>query len=91
MAKQYFKIAGKTRMFVELDDDTNRVQVIVRDELIAQRNELQTRIGTPDPNIPKTNAEWIAWAKANYSYIDHTAEQAELDKVLALIDAIKAL
>jgi hypothetical protein len=91
MATQYLKIAGKTGMFVAFDDVTNRIEILLRTDLQREKNELETRIGTPDPNQPKTNADWIAWAKANYPYTDHSAEQARLDAVNAVILAIKDL
>lgn len=85
----YFKVgAGK---FVEFDDMKERARVIIRAELVEQKRLLQERIATADPNQPKTNAEWIAWAKANYPYVDHSAEQAELERIETILDAIKAL
>lgn len=89
MAVQYFKIIpGK---FIEYDDATNRASIIVKTELQQQKLELEARIATADPNQPKTNAEWVAWARNNYPYVDHSAEQAELDRIMAVLDAIKAL
>ena len=88
---QYFKIAGKTGMFVEFDDANNRTTLVVKTDLQQQRQELIARIGTPDPTQPTTNAAWIVWAKANYPYVDHSAEQAELTRVDAILAAIKDL
>jgi hypothetical protein len=85
----YFKI-GPGR-FIEYDEKTERATIITREELTAQKQELIRRIGEPDPNMPTTNAGWIAWAKAQYPYMDHSAEQAELDRVTAVIAAIKDL
>ena len=89
MAIQYFRVAvGK---FIQYDDETGRAIIILRTDLQTEKQELQNRIGAPDPNIPKTNAEWIAWGKARYSYIDHSVEQARLDEVNAILTAIKDL
>lgn len=86
---QYFKISvGK---FIEYDDLTNRATIIIKADLQAQKQDLLARLATVDPNQPKTNAEWIAWAKANYPYVDHTAEQVELDRIQVILDAIKDL
>ena len=89
MAIQYFRVAiGK---FIQYDDVTSRAIIILRTDLQTEKKELQDRIGAPDPNIPTTNAQWIAWGKAHYSYIDHSAEQARLDEVNAILTAIKDL
>ena len=85
----YFKIsAGK---FIQYNELTNQAQIIIKADLQAQKQDLQARIATADPNQPKTNAEWIAWAKANYPYVDHSQEQAELDKINTILDSIKSL
>ncbi len=84
---QYFKIS--TGKFIEFNELTDQARIIVKDDLQQQKTELETRIGTPDPNMPKTNAEWIAYAKEQYKYVDHSAEQAELDKINAQLLAIK--
>lgn len=86
---QYFKIA--TGKFIEYDDATNRATIIVKADLLQQKQELIDRIGVPDPNVPTTNAAWVTWAKEHYPYVDHSAEQRELDRVNAVIEAIKAL
>jgi hypothetical protein len=88
---QYFKIAGKTGWFVELNDVTNRVSIVVKADLLQQKAELVARIGAPDPGQPATNAEWVTWAKAHYPYMDHSAEQAELTRIETIIAAIKDL
>lgn len=86
---QYFKISvGK---FIEYDETTNYARIIIKTELQTQKQELINRIGAIDPNQPTTNAGWIAWAKANYPYMDHSREQAELDRIQAVLDAIKDL
>jgi hypothetical protein len=86
---QYFKIAaGK---FIQYDETNERAVIIVKADLIEQKRLLIERIGTPDPNQPKTNAQWVEWAKANYPYIDHSQEQAELDRIQAILDAIRDL
>jgi hypothetical protein len=86
---QYFKIgAGK---FIQFDELTNSAKIIVKSELQNEKAELTARIGAVDPNLPKTNAEWIAWAKAHYDYVDHSQEQAELDRIQAILDIIKDL
>lgn len=86
---QYFRIApGK---FIEYDESTGLANILLKDNLIDQKRELQARIDTADPNQPSTNAQWVAWAKANYPYVDHSVEQAELDRINAALEAIKAL
>lgn len=86
---QYFKIS--TGKFIEFNELTDQARIIVKDDLQQQKTELETRIGTPDPNIPKTNAQWVTYAKEQYKYVDHSAEQSELDKVNAQLLAIKNL
>jgi len=86
---QYFKIS--TGKFIEFNELTDQARIIVKDDLQQQKTELETRIGTPDPNMPKTNAEWIAYAKERYKYVDHSMEQSELDRVNSVILAIKNL
>lgn len=86
---QYFKI-GKGR-FIEYDDVTNLARIIIKEDLLQEKVELQNRIESIDPNLPKTNAEWIAYAKANYKYVDHSMEQSELDRVNSVLLAIKNL
>lgn len=84
---QYFKIS--TGKFIEYDEATNSARIIVKADLQQQKTELETRIGTPDPNMPTTNGQWITYAKEQYKYVDHSAEQAELDKINAQLLAIK--
>lgn len=86
---QYFKIS--TGKFIEYDEVTERAQIIIKTELQKEKQELQDRIGAVDPNKPTTNAEWVAWGKANYPDIDHSQEQAELDRINSVLDAIKSL
>ncbi len=86
---QYFKIA--TGKFIEYDDATERARIILKSDLLNQKSELIARIGTIDPNVPTTNAAWILWAKANYPSVDHSVEQAELDKINLILDAIRNL
>lgn len=86
---QYFKIG--TGRFIEYDDVTNSSKIIIKEDLQQQKVNLETRIGIADPNLPKTNAEWIAYAKANYKYVDHSMEQSELDRVNSVLLAIKNL
>lgn len=83
---QYFKIdAGK---FIQFNETNNQAQIIVKDELQAQKNALQDRIRQhPRPS----DAELLLWAKANYPYVDHEAEEAELATINAILDAIKSL
>lgn len=86
---QYFKIGpGK---FIMYDEATERARIILRADLLEQKYLLDERINEADPNQPKTNAEWVAWAKAHYPYVDHSAEIAELERVQAIIGAIKDL
>jgi hypothetical protein len=86
---QYFRIApGK---FIQYDDSTQRAVFVIKSELVAQIDDLKARIGSIDPSVPATNAQWIAWAKAHYPYVDHSAEQAELDKLNIILSAIKDL
>lgn len=86
---QYFKIG--TGKFIQYDETTDRAVIIIKTDLQAQKQDLQARISTADPNQPSTNANWVAWAKANYPYVDHSLEQAELERINSILDAIKAL
>jgi len=86
---QYFKI-GPGR-FVQYDEAAERARILARAELVAERQALQERIATADPNQPKTNAEWIAWAKAHYPYVDHGAEIEALARIEAILEAIRDL
>jgi hypothetical protein len=86
---QYFKIA--TGKFVQYDESTDRATIILKEELKAQKTALEERIATADPNQPTTNAEWIAWAKSHYPYMDHAAEIAEVDRINTILDAIRNL
>lgn len=86
---QYFKI--ETGKFIQYDENTNRARVIVITELLALRKDLLARIAEADPNQPETDEEWIKWAKDNYTYVDHSVEQEELDKINEILLAIKNL
>jgi hypothetical protein len=86
---QYFEVSpGK---FIQFDDITGQVQIIIKSDLVALQADLVKRISSVDPNIPKTNAEWIALAKKNYQYIDHSQEESELANVKATLEGINAL
>lgn len=86
---QYYKIAiGK---FIEYDEATNFARIIIKADLLQQKKDIEARIATADPNMPTTNAGWVAWAKEHYPYVDHSAEITELAKIQAIIDAIKNL
>jgi hypothetical protein len=91
MAIQYFKIAGKVGKFVMVEENNGHATIFLKADLLTQKADLIARIGTTDTSVPTTNAEWIAWAKANYPYVSHAAEQAELDRITAIIEAIKDL
>lgn len=86
---QYFKIG--TGKFIEYDDVTGLARIILKEDLRQQKIGLETRIATADPSLPKTNAEWITYAKANYKYVDHSMEQVELDRIDSVLLAIKNL
>lgn len=86
---QYFKIApGK---FIQYDDTTGRLTVLVRSELLTEKQELLERIRLGDSQQPTSAAAWIAWAKANYPYVDHSAEQIRVDEIEVLLGALKEL
>lgn len=56
---QYFRIApGK---FIEYDESTGLANILLKDNFIDQKRELQARIDTADPNQPSTNAQWVEW------------------------------
>lgn len=83
---QYFKIS--TGKFIEFDEDSQKARIIVKADLVAEKQELVERIKiNPQP----TNKELLAWAKTNFPFVDHTAEQGELDKINVVLDAIKSL
>ena len=82
----YFKIS--TGKFIEFDETTEKARIIVKADLVAEKQELVERIKiNPQP----TDKELLAWAKEKYPYVDHTAEQVELDKITVVLDAIKVL
>lgn len=85
----YYKIS--TGKFIEYNEDNDSARIILRTDLQQQKTELETRIGTADPLMPKTNAEWIAYGKSCYKGVDHSAEEWELSKVNAQLLAIKNL
>ena len=85
----YFKIS--TGKFIEFDETTNRATIYLKEDLQTQKIDLIKRIGEVDPSVPTTNAGWIAWAKAHYPYVDHSLEQVELDRISAILEAIKVV
>ena len=85
----YFKIS--TGKFVQYDEATNKAIIVVKTDLQTQKSDLEARIAQADPNMPKTNAEWITWAKANYKYVDHSMEVAELNRINGILDGIKLI
>jgi hypothetical protein len=89
MVFSYFKVGvGK---FIQYDDVTSRVTIIFKDNLLKLKEDLVARIDCGDPLQPKNKDEWVAWGKTNYPFMDFSAEQEELDKVNAVIEAIKGL
>jgi hypothetical protein len=86
---QYFKIS--TGRFIQYDETTERSKIIIKADLQAEKQELQARIAEADPNQPTTNAQWVTWAKANYPYVDHSAEQTELNRINTILEAIREL
>jgi hypothetical protein len=77
--------------YIEWNDESNRTSIINIEELEQHKAELERRIGMEDPNVPKTDEEWIAYGKASYKYVDHSTEQSELDRVNSVLLAIKNL
>lgn len=87
MAVVYFKIEpGK---FIQFDSSNNRAIIIVKSELQQLKASLEARLSAIDPNKPRTNQEWVAWAKAHYPIVDHSSEITELARVQAILDGIK--
>jgi hypothetical protein len=86
---QYYKIS--TGKFIQYDEQNNRAVIIIKSELVAQKQALTERIATADPNQPKDNAGWVAWAKMHYPYVNHQMEIAELARIEAILLAIKSL
>lgn len=85
----YFKIGiGK---FIEYDEVTSKAIIVIKSDLLTQKSDLEARIATADPNMPKTNAQWVTWAKSNYKYVDHSAEVTELNRINGILEAIKLL
>ena len=83
---QYFKIS--TGKFIEFDDVTNRATILVKEDLQSQKINLVAQIKV---NPMPTNTELLKWAKDNYPYVDHSAEQAELDRINSILEAIKLI
>jgi hypothetical protein len=88
MAIQYFKIAGKVGTFVMFDDTTSQAQIVIKTELQDQKAALITRI---QQNPRPDNATLLEWAKHNYPYVNHDAEEAELARINEILDAIRNL
>ena len=81
---EYFKIGvGK---FIKLDGE--RAEIIYKDNLTQRKQELQDMI--KDIKKP-TNDELLAWAKANYPYMDTSATENEISNLTEVINIIKAL
>ena len=87
----FYKVNGVRGVYISINDETDEVIKYNKFNLQSRRSELQAEIATTDPNLPVTNAQWIAWGKAHYHYLDHSRAIAELAKVQAILDAIKNL
>jgi hypothetical protein len=85
----YFKIG--TGKFIQYDETTERAVIIIKSDLQAQKLALEERIAQADPDMPTDGEGWKAWAKANYPYVNHDAEIAELARIEAILLAIKEL
>lgn len=92
---RYFKATTVAEgAWLRYDDVTGAATVLVRAELRQRRTFLRDQIAALPSN--PTNAELLAWAKANYPALSETERsrtliQAELDAVNADLDGIAAV
>jgi hypothetical protein len=87
----FYKVNGVRGSYISVNDETDQVILYNKFNLQSRKDYLKIVIDQVDPNLPTTNTQWIAWAKANYHYINHAAEIAELASIQAILDAIKDL
>lgn len=79
----YLKI--KAGVWVRYDEGSETGTILFRRKLVEQKQELKARINEL-PTYP-TNAELLAWAKANYPAPDTSAEYTTLTAKLNAIQA----
>lgn len=79
--------------FIIIDDVITKgaPQKVIKADLQQQKDELQARIATADPNQPQTKDAWAEWGKAHYPYVNHQAEVEELARVQSILEAIREL
>lgn len=68
--------------------DNGSARVIDPKELEAQKADIEKRLA--EAVIP-TDKQLLDWAKANYPYVNHSAEIAELERINNILEAIKSL
>lgn len=68
--------------------ENDYAKVIDTKELEAQKADIEKRLA--EAVIP-TDKQLLEWAKANYPYVNHSAEIAELERINNILEAIKSL
>lgn len=66
--------------------DNDRVEIVNQKDLEAQKTDIEKRIAA---DVQPTDKELLSWAKLNYPVTDHSVEVKELERIDALLKAIK--
>jgi hypothetical protein len=78
------KFDTKDGKVIQYED--GQATVIDPKELEAQKEEIEKRLViNPEPS----KEELLGWARANYPYVDHSAEKKELDRISNVLEDIK--
>lgn len=77
-----FTTADKKKLIY--DNGTARVYDPV--ELEKEKTAIEERLAEV---VTPTDKELLAWAKANYPYVDHSAEVKRLEEINTLLESIK--
>ena len=72
--------------WVEVDEVRNISRIIIKSELGIQKADIEKRLS--EATIP-TDEEFLVWAKQNYPFTDHSAEEAELAKINEILESLK--
>lgn len=90
MAITYFKVDEDTH--IEYNSETRATRALRKSELRAELQFLRDQLASLPP--PVTNAELLAWARANYpqSGQEQSRQQikARIDEIQAALDAMRA-
>lgn len=81
---KYIKIDSNT--FIQFNGETQQSVTLNKGELENQVTEIEKRLKNA---IIPTDEELLAWAKENYPFVDHSAEQIELERIQGILDQLK--